>query len=258
MSWTRQEKGKPLYPDMLWSKPENKRYAGKLLIIGGQAGSFKNISAAYSYAVKAGAGHVRLLMPESLRKLTQSIEGAEYAPSNQSGSFARTALGAFFELSEWSDHILLAGDLGKSSETTVIVDGFLLRTNKSVTISENALQSVGIDMPQLINKKFTLVGGKVFIQNIVKTIGHIKAVTSETTIGQMSEILEDVSSKYRAALVVGDGQNIWTSEGGDVVSTKSNIDDINKLSAYSSVWQMQNPNKIKEALATAAFEATNN
>ena len=31
---------KPLYPDVIWSKPENKQAAGKLLIIGGHAYGF--------------------------------------------------------------------------------------------------------------------------------------------------------------------------------------------------------------------------
>ena len=37
MSLQKQTKAKPFFPDLLWSRPENKFHAGKLLIVGGNA-----------------------------------------------------------------------------------------------------------------------------------------------------------------------------------------------------------------------------
>jgi len=34
-NWSRQTPEQPFFKDLLWSKPENRRHAGKLLIVGG-------------------------------------------------------------------------------------------------------------------------------------------------------------------------------------------------------------------------------
>lgn len=255
MNWQKQNKAEPLFPDLLWSRPENKKYAGKLLIIGGQAGEFQSISAAYSFAKEAGAGYIRLLMPDSLRKITESIDGAEFAPSNKSGGFAKTALAQFFDLSEWADHVLLAGDFGKNSETTVILDGFLLKGPRAITISQNALGSIGIDFAQLVQMPLTLVVDRNVFQKIGKAIGTHVPITSLTTYENMGEIIQNISSSSKAKLVIIDEEHIWAAIKGEVISTRSKPVDINALSSYCAVWLMQNPAKPLEALAIACQQS---
>lgn len=255
MTWQKQSKEKPLFPDLLWSRPENRKHAGKLLIIGGQASEFQNISSAYSFANEAGAGAIRILMPSSLSKLTGHIEGAEFAPSNKSGGFAKTALAQFFDLSEWADHILLAGDFGKNSETTVILDGFLLKNSKPATIAQNSLGTIGISLEQLIKMPLTLAIDKGAFQKIGMAVGTHAPITSSTTYENMGEIIQSISSRSKASFVIIDEEHIWTAVSGEVVSTKSKPIDINALSAYCAVWQMQNPAKPLEALATACQQS---
>lgn len=255
MSWQKQTADKPLFEDLLWSRPENKKYAGKLLIIGGQASEFQNISSAYSFAKEGGAGHIKMLMPDSLRKLTQHIEGAEFAPSNKSGGFAKTALAQYFDLSEWADQILLAGDFGKNSETTVILDGFLLKNSKPAAISQNALGSIGIDLSQLINMPVTLIIDRDVFQRVGKAAGTHVPVTSITTYGNMGKIVQNISSEAKANFVIVDEEHTWTAVKGNIVSTKTKPVDISALSAYCAVWLMQNPAKPLEALATACQQS---
>lgn len=254
MNWQKQTREQPLFPDLLWSRPENKKHAGKLLIIGGQASELQNISSAYSFASKAGAGYIKMLMPESLRKITGHIEGAEFAPANKSGGFAKNALAQFFDLSEWADHILLAGDFGKNSETTVILDGFLLKGSKPITVSQNALGSIGIEYSQLVQMPLTLVIDRSIFQKIGKAVGTHVPITSLTTYENIGKITQNISSRSKASFVISDDEHIWTAVNGELVSTKSKPVDINALSAYCAVWLMQNPDKPLEALATAAFE----
>lgn len=254
MSWVRQDSTKPLFPDLLWSKPENKRSAGKLLIIGGQAGEFINVSSAYSFALEAGAGTVRILLPDSLKKLAGDIKGVEFAPSNKSGSFSKSALANMFDLAEWADHLLLAGDFGKNSETTIILDGFLLRGIKPVTISEHTLSSIGISLEQLINKPVGLVVSRTTFQKIGVSIRTHVPITSLTTFESMAEIAQNISTKMKASIAVVDENHIWCAFHGDVVSTQTKPVDINALSAYCSVWLMQNQFKPLEALTAAVYE----
>src|SRR5690349_6150445 len=115
----------PLFPNMLWSKPETKQGAGKLLIVGGQAQEFIHVAESFAAAEDAGAGTVRVLMPESTRKLTKMLPNIEYAPSNVSGSFAKSALAELLDAGQWADGVLLAGDLGKNSETNLMLESFI-------------------------------------------------------------------------------------------------------------------------------------
>lgn len=253
MSWQKQT-DKPLFPDLIWSRPENKIYAGKLLVIGGQSGEFAHVASAYTAADKAGAGHIRVLLPESLQKLAQIIPEVEFAPANKSGSFARSALAGWFDMSEWADYVLLAGNFGKNSETTTIIDGYLLRGSRPVTLNLDSLSSTGINLEQLMKLPLTLVIDRPLFQKIGIALGLTVPIQSTTPIERLAEIIHQVSIGNKANLVIQDGEQIWTASGGNVVSTKSKPVDNTALSAACSVWLMQNPKKPLEALATACHE----
>ncbi|MDO8591435.1 MAG: hypothetical protein Q7R60_00720, partial [bacterium] len=80
--WLKQTKDKPLFPDLLWSRPENKRLAGKLLVVGGNLYGFSAPGTAYGAALKAGVGTARVLLPDKLQKTVgKLIPEAEFVPS---------------------------------------------------------------------------------------------------------------------------------------------------------------------------------
>jgi hypothetical protein len=254
MEFWQKQSGEPLFPELIWSRPENKRYAGKLLIIGGQTGEFAHVASAFGAGDKAGAGHIRVLLPESLRKLAQVIPEVEFAAANKSGSFARNALAEWFDMSDWADHVLLAGNLGKNSETTTIIDGFLLRGNRPSTLNLDSISSTGINLEQLMKLSLTLVIDRPLFQKIGIALGLSVPIQSTTPIERLAEIIHQVSVGNKANLVIQDGGQIWTASAGRVVSTKSGPVDNTALSAACSVWLMQNPSKPLEALATACHE----
>ena len=66
--WHKQTLTAPLYPDIEWSKPEQKTNAGKLAIIGGNKLGFAGVADAYQTALGCGVGDVRVLLPDVLRK----------------------------------------------------------------------------------------------------------------------------------------------------------------------------------------------
>ena len=140
MNWSKQT-DQPLFPDVLWSRPENRRHAGKLLIIGGHAQSFSVVSEAYSTAGQAGAGTVRVIVPDKLRPMLSKIfMEAEYAASNDIGSFSQKALAELLDTSDWSDGVLLAGDFGKNSETAVLIEDFARRYKGNLCIAGDAVE----------------------------------------------------------------------------------------------------------------------
>lgn len=254
MSW-QQQKEEPLYPDLLWSRPENKRTAGKLLIIGGQSGQFTAAADAYEAATKAGTGYIKVLLPDSLQKLTEHLPDIEYGPSNESGSFSKQSLGLFNEMSEWADHVLLAGDFGTNSQTVTILDGYLLRCPASVTISSHALSSIGLPISQLSKRPITLVLEEGDLPKLPLEFDIPKAITSSMNVMEFADILAQISKDSRANYVAARQGKIWVSVAGDVTSTDYKNPEVSKLSAFCAVWLMQQPAKPLQALTTACYEA---
>jgi NAD(P)H-hydrate repair Nnr-like enzyme with NAD(P)H-hydrate dehydratase domain len=116
---------KALFPNLLWARPEVKGAAGKLLVVGGHAQSFAAAAEAYTAAEKAGIGTVRVLLPDSLEKTVGKLfPSAEFAPSNPSGGFATRALAELLAAAQWADGVLLAGDLGRNSESLAMLENF--------------------------------------------------------------------------------------------------------------------------------------
>lgn len=257
MAW-QQQKDKPLFPDLLWSKPENKRSAGKLLLIGGQSGQFNYVAKAYESALKAGAGHIRVLMPDSLQKVTEHLPDIEYAPSNSSGSFSKKSLGMFYEVSEWADHVMLVGDFGENSQTVTILDGYLLRCPQLTTISNAALASIALPISQLAKRPITLALDEPLLAKLPLQFEISKAITSSMNIMEFADILQQMSQKSKANYIVLRQGKIWVATGGGVTSTDiRGAADLQELSAFCATWIMQQPAKPLQALTTACYEALN-
>lgn len=252
MDYWRKQQDKPLYPDLLWSKPVTKRGAGKLLIIGGNAHGFSNVAQVYAEADRFGAGHIRAVVPDSLSKLTKGLPFIEYAPSNPSGGFAKSALGTLPELAEWSDGVLIAGDLGKNSETSLLLDSFLDTYPGLVIISPEGQSSLSLFTNELVSSPSRVViWSRSALQKAATSLKVPKAVTSKTGKAQLAEILHDVSIGALANIVVIDEDTIWVACNGEVISTDN---DIPSSSAKFAVWTIQNPEKVKEALVCASWE----
>jgi hypothetical protein len=123
--WHKQTADKPLYPDMQWSRPENRLFAGKLLVIGGSVHGFAAAGEAYAQATKAGIGTARMYLPDALQKvLGRTFEAGEFGPATPSGSFSQRALAEALAMANWGDGTLLAGDLGRNSETAIFLEKF--------------------------------------------------------------------------------------------------------------------------------------
>jgi NAD(P)H-hydrate repair Nnr-like enzyme with NAD(P)H-hydrate dehydratase domain len=250
MDWLKQKPGEPLFPDLLWSRPENRRHAGKLLIIGGHKQSFNEVSAAYSAALKAGVGTARVILPDSLQKMLHKLfPEAEYAAANQIGSFSRQALGTLLDATEWADGVLLAGDFGHNSETAILLEGFIEKYQGKLALVGDSLDYFLAHPSQLVERKDTLIIGD---------LGQLQKLASPALIQQKSDFvmairqISDWVSRTHLSVVtvhsnkaiVAVKQQISTSD------VKAVVPDVN-LAAYATVWWLQQPEKPFEALSTA-------
>lgn len=253
ISWQRQTKDHPAFPDTLWSRPVNKRHAGKLLVIGGHKQSFSAASRAFTAASGAGAGTVRILLPDSLQKTVGKLfPEAEFVPSTPIGSFGRQALGLFLDLAAWSDGVLLAGDLGKNSETTVLLDGFLEKYTGLLSVTGDSLDYFSQKSEALTGRPNALVVGD--LSQIQKLAQPQAAIKQNADLVQVLESLGAWTASSKASLITAHTQQIITAANGRLSTTKTNTDKIEpELAAYACVWLMQQPEKPFEALTTAVY-----
>lgn len=253
--WHKQTGDKPLFPDLLWSRPENKAHAGKLLIIGGNPHSFAAVAEAYTEATKSGIGVARVLLPDSLQKTVGKVlpEG-EYAPSTPSGSFSQKALAELLAMSQWADSVLLAGDLGRNSETAILLEKFAEKYSGQLTITKDAVDYFK-NLPQILDRpETTLVLSLAQLQKQATNAHYPQAVTLDMDFLRLVDWLHDFTSQQQAAIITKHLDNIFVAVNGQVSSTKLSEDQAIwrvRTAARSAVWWLQNPSKTFEALTAS-------
>lgn len=249
--WQKQG-SEPLFPDLMWSRPENKRTAGKLLIIGGNLHNFSAPAQAYTAAVEAGIGTAKVLMPEGLHKTIGAVlDNCEFAPMNKSGSFAKTALAEWLNYAMWADAVLIAGDLGRNSETAIVTEQFIKKYSGQLTITQDALDQFKDNPKELFARDNTTV---------VASFGQLQKMWPLLT-------LDDRVIKYGNSLTQNLdiihytaqhlSANTITKQHDDLVvvvknriSSTHNTQEIWRVetAAKAAVWWLQNPHKPFEAL----------
>jgi thiamine pyrophosphate-dependent acetolactate synthase large subunit-like protein len=242
--WHRQSPDQPLFADLIWSRPEKRAQAGKLLIVGCNAHGFAAPAEAYAEALQAGIGSARVLLPDSLqRTVAKLFPEAEFAPSTPSGSFARQALSQLLEAATWADGVLLAGDFGRNSETSILIEEFLNKYPGQVTLSPEA--SGQVDRGNTL-----LVLNLTQLQKIATAAKFPKAFTSNMDFLPLVETLHEFSQAHRANFIVKHQDNILVAVNGEISSTKSSGSEI-KIAAHAAVWWLQNPTRPFEAVTSS-------
>jgi ADP-dependent NAD(P)H-hydrate dehydratase / NAD(P)H-hydrate epimerase len=257
--WQKQANNKPLFPDLLWSRPEQKSTAGKLLIIGGNLHAFGAPAEAFTEAEKAGAGTVRAVLPDATKKTVgRVLEHVEYAPSTPSGSFNQKALAELLELSQWADGVLVAGDLGRNSETAILLEKFIFKYTGQLTLTKDAAD-YAISSPDMLRKRGStlLVLSFAQLQKLATGLGYDRAFTFDMDILRLVDTLHDFTTKFGVYIIVKHLDQIHCAVDGHIVSTKLEKEmEIWRVqaAAHASVWWLQNPSKPLEALATGVHE----
>jgi hypothetical protein len=257
--WHRQAFDTPLFPDLLWSRPENKIHAGKLLIMGGNAFGFVEPAEAFKAAETAGAGTVRMLLPDSLRKFVgPTFTAGELAPSTPSGSFAQTALAELLAMSEWAEGVLLAGGFGRNSETAVLLEKFPIKYSGQLTITQDAADYFTANPLGILNRQNTaLVVSFAQLQKIASQAHFPTAFTFEMDFLRLVTNLHEFTNSYPVNVITKHLDTLFVAAGGQVSTTKL-AEDMKVwrviTAAKTSVWWMQNPSKPFEALTTALVE----
>jgi len=254
--WLRQQPDNPLFPELEWSRPENRLHAGKLLIVGGNLHGFAAPAEAYAAAEKAGVGAARVLLPEAVRKIVgTSLENGEFAPSTPNGSFSQRALDEFLLSANWADGVLLAGDLGRNSETAIVIEKFLATSAAPVTITKDAVDYV-VSAPHTVLQRpqTALVLSLSQLQRLAVASKTTKPVTFGMDLLHLVEWLHEFTTAHRPIIVVKHHDQLVAAVHGQVSSTTCReplpIWRV-AIAARGSVWWMQNLSRPFEAWTTA-------
>ena len=254
--WLKQS-GKPLFPDILWSRPETKSGAGKLLIIGGNQYGFGATGQAYAESERAGIGVVDVLLPDAVRKVAGSLlPDAEFAPSTPSGSFAHASLEAMLRLSQWADASLLAGDLGRNSETAIVLEEYVRTYDGLLIITQDAVEYFRETPLILIDRQRTCVVVSLSqLQKLFINSPHIAPITLGMGTAQLAEALHDYTNKHAASIITLHNDLLFVAHDGMVSTTHCNEQVWRmKYAARAAVFLLQSPAKPFEALTSAVID----
>ena len=252
---------KPLFGEVDMERPEQKRYAGKLLIIGGNKGAFFAVANAMNEAHEMGVGEVRALMPSSLKSQVPSTPEVYFAEAEKSGAFGRNALNDLLIQAEWAEAVVLIGDMGKNAETTMVFAEFMKQCEKPLFITRDAVDAVTPDVMNwaMREPETSLLLTMPQLQKLLRTLYYPKVVTLSMPTNQLIETLHKFTLSYELSIVTFHNNQLIVAQHGEVVS--EDIKDTEwtqitlwggALAVQEAVLKLWNPNiETRKVLASA-------
>jgi hypothetical protein len=256
-NWLKQKYSKPIFDQLLWSRPEQKSQAGTLLIIGGNAHAINAPNEAYSLAKRAGIGEAKVLLPRQTKKffmnnLPVDVELLEDTPS---GSFSTKGLADIPSYLNWADATLFAGDIGRNSETAIFIETIANNYSGIQIYTRDAIEYFSTNPMDIFNRENTLLVVSLSqLQKLLVNLKESEPITFDMGIVKLNSVLSSITFKYRASIVVQYGTFILcASDGLGVVTEIPHVPSTwrLKVATTSAVWWAQNPAKPLEAIATA-------
>lgn len=219
--WQKQTPDKPLFPDIEWSKPEQRSQAGRLGVVGGNKLGFMAVAESYSVALSAGVGEVRVLLPDVLKKTIPSvITDTVFAPTNPSGSLSKDASNDLLALGAWSTGILLIGDAGRNSETAILYENFLHDYTGPLTITRDAVDLIKNSNHTLVDRPDTLlIISFAQLQKLFQSVYYPKILTFSMQLQQLVEAVHKFTITYPITIAVLHKDHFVIAHNGVVVTT---------------------------------------
>ena len=220
--WRKQSPDKPLFPDIEWSKPEQRSLAGKLGIIGGNKLGFAGVANGYTAALDAGVGEVRVLLPDVLRKtVPATITDTLFGATNPSGSLAKDASIEMQTLGSWAQGILMIGDAGRNSETAIVYEDFLQDYHGQLTITRDAIDLIKNSAQAIVERENTLlVIAFAQLQKIFQSVYYPKMLTFSMQLSSLVEALHKFTITYPVSIMVLHKEYLVVASGGEVTTTQ--------------------------------------
>lgn len=255
--WHKQTADKPLYPDIEWSKPEQRSKSGKLAIVGGNRLGFISVAENYTTAQKTGAGEVRILLPDVLRKsIPTTMTDVIFGATNPSGGLSNDAITEMKAIGEWATGVLLIGDAGHNSETAILYENFIQNYTGPLTITRDAIDLLKNSNSILVDRPNTLlVTSFSQLQKLFQSVYYPKVLTFSMQLTNLVEAIHKFTITYPISITVFHQNTLLIASGGEVTTTP--FDEPTKIwrgttATVAAIYWMWSPNKILESV-TASF-----
>jgi NAD(P)H-hydrate repair Nnr-like enzyme with NAD(P)H-hydrate dehydratase domain len=231
--WKKQTSEKPLYGDLMWDKPERKDQAGKLLIIGGNLHGFASPAKAYVYTNDAGVGDLRIALPQSLASALKTFwTNAVFCPATPSGSFSHDALDLVLQNALWADGIMLAGDFGRNSETSILLEKLSSSYSGLFGVTRDGLDYFTNNPALLLDRPNTLiVGSFAQIQKLCIQYGFDVPITFSMDLMHLVGALHVLTSKVQACIVLTFQHTFIVAYKGEVSTTPD--------TSQNEIWRLE-------------------
>lgn len=251
--WYFEQADEPLFPNILWSRPETKSQSGSFVIIGGNTHGFHSVFAAYGEVQSLGVGEIRVALPDSLKKHTSTFfPEALYLPSTPGGTFSKKGFEQLLHLCELSDGILLPGNVENNSETSLLFEQLLASTDLPTAIAKDAFDSLSSCWVEILKRPQTVVELDLKqLQKLAQVAQSETAVTSSFGKQQLVDFLHTFTTDHKLSILIELDEHIMAAHDGKVCVSISKT-PVNPMKA--GVYASQLPDTFFEALCCSLLE----
>ncbi|MBQ8157356.1 hypothetical protein IJ102_03140 [Candidatus Saccharibacteria bacterium] len=216
----RKQGAKPLFPEVDSMRPEQRRLAGKILVIGGNKGAFFAVAQVARVAHEIGVGECRILLPDSLKNTIPTSGDVYFAEAETSGAFGQKSLAEMRRQAAWADAVVLVGDVGRNGETSVVLVEFLADLDKPVYLARDAVDVVMSDAMNwaLREQSTVMLLTMPQLQKLLRALYYPKVVTLSMPTNQLVELLHKFTLSYAMVVTTLHNEQLLVAERGEVVS----------------------------------------
>ncbi|MBP9738357.1 hypothetical protein KBD20_01575 [Candidatus Saccharibacteria bacterium] len=224
--WHRQG-DKPLFEELEWNKPERKDQAGRLLIVGGNVHALAAPAQSYILAQNLGIGTTKVALPSKTKKLLGDIPfDALFLPSTPSGEFAKDGATELIEYALWADTVLLPGDVGRNSQTTLLLEELIISYSDQIVLTRDAVDTLSSDAVLLLERpKTTLILSIAQLQTLIRNSDIPTPISFTMDLVKLVDLLHEITTKYSCSIVTLHQSQFIVASGGKVSTTKTQVSD---------------------------------
>lgn len=256
MYWHKQTSS--LFPELEWNKPERRNQAGRLLIIGGNMHNLSAPSKSFDTAKRTGIGDIHLILPSKTKRLVAAaLPEAYFLPSTYSGEFSSKGSFELLEHALWADTVLIPGNVGRNSQTSILLEDLLRSYSSRVVLSCDSIDALASSTQFLLQRKnTTLVANFAQLQSLIKQTDTPVAITYTMDLTRIVEVLHSVTTQFASDIVTLHQNQLLVASNGLVSSTKVSS-EISKswrvtYASLASCFQTWNPENTFKALTHSA------
>lgn len=276
--WQKQS-NEALFPQLEWNKPERRDQAGRVLIIGGYLHNLNGPAKSYETLKKLGVGDIKVALPDRTKRLLGStLADAVFLPSTKSGEFAKEGFEGLIDYANWADTLLLPGDVGRNSQTTILLADLLDSSEQRAIITRDAVDTL-VNTPELILNRphTTLVISFSQLQQIAKRVNWPDPFTFTMGLVKFVENIHNFGRRYPASIVTLHENTLVCAVDGNITTTsirrhsrpdRESSEDMDSLvkpeddntkrwrleyASLATAYQTWNPNQPLEALTYSAY-----